>query len=369
MLDQHVITPNDQFPGYGFYEKKLQNGETIRIRDIAAHGDLTPQQIIEFSSNAGAAYASDRIDSDSLYRMLTRFGFGKPTGVPLQGETAGLLRPVSQWSARSKPTITIGQEIAVSAMQVMAAASAITNGGVLLKPLLIKKIVSPQGTVVKEFGREPLWEVISVESARTMLSWMESATLPAGTAHRAAIEGARISAKTGTAQVTDPRTGAYSASDFSASMIGIFPTDDPRLIVYVVVQNPRGQSYYGSQIAAPIFREVAVSLMDKLGIPRAGTSMASPKADSASPKADSASPQADSAPPKADSAVSRPSGTGMEIGSAMPDLRGNPKKLLLPLLLRKNLAVTINGSGYVVTQDPPPGTRIQEGMKIDLELR
>jgi len=369
MLDQHVITPNDQFPGYGFYEKKLQNGETIRIRDIAAHGDLTPQQIIEFSSNAGAAYASDRIDSDSLYRMLTRFGFGKPTGVPLQGETAGLLRPVSQWSARSKPTITIGQEIAVSAMQVMAAASAITNGGVLLKPLLLKKIVSPQGTVVKEFGREPLWEVISVESARTMLSWMESATLPAGTAHRAAIEGARISAKTGTAQVTDPRTGAYSASDFSASMIGIFPTDDPRLIVYVVVQNPRGQSYYGSQIAAPIFREVAVSLMDKLGIPRAGTSMASPKADSASPKADSASPQADSAPPKADSAVSRPSGTGMEIGSAMPDLRGNPKKLLLPLLLRKNLAVTINGSGYVVTQDPPPGTRIQEGMKIDLELR
>jgi cell division protein FtsI (penicillin-binding protein 3) len=367
MLDQHVITPNDQFPGYGFYEKKLQNGETIRIRDIAAHGDLTPQQIIEFSSNAGAAYASDRIDSDSLYRMLTRFGFGKPTGVPLQGETAGLLRPVSQWSARSKPTITIGQEIAVSAVQVMAAATAIANGGVLLKPLLVKKIVSPQGTVVKEFGREPLWEVISVESARAMLSWMESATLPAGTAHRAAVDGVRISAKTGTAQVANSRTGAYSDSDFTASMIGIFPTDDPRLIVYVVVQNPRGQSYYGSQIAAPIFREVAVSLMDKLGIPRAGTTF--PQADSASPKAESvppaqsgsASPKADSASPKADS--------GADIGSAMPDLRGIPKKLLLPLLLRKDLAVTINGSGYVVTQDPPPGTRIQDGMKIDLELR
>jgi len=355
MFDQHAFTSTDHFPGYGFYEKKLSNGETIRIRDIMAHGDLTPQQIIEFSSNAGAAYASERIDSDSLYRMLTRFGFGKPTGVPLQGEAAGLLRPVSQWSARSKPTVTIGQEIAVSAMQIMAAATAITNGGVLLKPLLVKKIVSPQGTVVKEFGREPLWEVISNDSARTMLSWMESATLPAGTAHRAAIDGVRISAKTGTAQVADIRTGSYSASDFIASMIGMFPTEDPRLIVYVVEQNPRGQSYYGSQIAAPIFRDVAVSLIDQLGIPRAGTATA-PRypADSAPPKADSTSPKAD---------------FGMETGSPMPDLRGTPKKLLLPLLLRRDLAVTINGSGFVFSQNPPAGTRIQDGMKIDLELR
>jgi cell division protein FtsI (penicillin-binding protein 3) len=215
-----------------------------------------------------------------------------------------------------------------------------------------------------------------------MLSWMESATLPAGTAHRAAVEGVRISAKTGTAQVTDPRTGAYSASDFSASMIGIFPTEDPRLIVYVVVQNPRGQSYYGSQIAAPIFRDVALSLMDKLGILRAGTRTAPPKADSASPKADSASPKADSASPKADSGTgtlpkagpvppvqSAQSGSALEIGSPMPDLRGTPKKLLVPLLLRNDLAVTIDGSGYVVSQDPPPGTRIQDGMKITLELR
>ncbi|MGO9310197.1 MAG: penicillin-binding transpeptidase domain-containing protein [Spirochaetia bacterium] len=365
MLDQHAISPTDHFPGYGFYEKKLSNGETIRIRDIMAHGDLTPQQIIEFSSNAGAAYASDRIDSDSLYGMLTRFGFGKPTGVPLQGETAGLLRPVSQWSARSKPTVTIGQEIAVSAMQIMAAATAITNGGVLLKPLLVKKIVSPQGTVVKEFGREPLWEVISVESARTMLSWMESATLPAGTAHRAAIDGVRISAKTGTAQVADPRTGAYSASDFIASMIGIFPTEDPRLIIYVVEQNPRGQSYYGSQIACPIFREVALSLMDKLGIPGVGAAAATPEAGSATPQA-SSGPQAGSGPAQAGSGKAA---LGIEIGSAMPDLRGTPKKLLLPLLLRRDLAVTINGSGFVFRQDPPAGTRVQDGMKIDLELQ
>ena len=349
MLDQHAISPTDRFPS-GFYEKKFPSGETVRIRDIMAHGDLVPQQIIEFSSNVGAAYASERIDSDSFYRVLTRFGFGKPTGIPLQGETTGLLRPVSQWSARSKPTITFGQEISVSAVQIMAACTAIANGGVLLKPLIVKKIVSPQGTVVKEFAREPLWEVISPESARTMLSWMETATLSAGTAHRAAVDGVRISAKTGTAPVTNTKTGAYSESDFIASMIGIFPTDDPQYIVYVVVQNPRGQSYYGSQIAAPIFRDVAISLMDSAGIPRAGTvAVPSPR-------------------PAAAPAAGSP-GTQVSVGAPMPDLHGTPKKLLLPLLLRSDVLVTISGSGYVVSQQPPAGTRVQPGMKISLELQ
>ncbi len=348
MLDEHVISPTDRFPS-GFYERRLSSGETIRIRDILPHGDLTPQQIIEFSSNVGAAHASDRIDSESFYRMLTRFGFGKPTGVPLQGETAGLLRPVSQWSARSKATITFGQEISASSVQIMAACTAIANGGVLLKPLLVKKIVSPDGAVVKEFSREPLWEVISPDSAKTMLQWMESATLPAGTAHLAAVDGVRISAKTGTAQVADPRTGTYSDSDFIASMIGIFPTDDPQFIVYIVVQNPRGQSYYGSQIACPMFHDIAESLIDTVGIARAGTQTA--------------------APWKPAPSGGSPAVAAVAAGSPMPDLKGTPKKLLLPLLLREDIDVAIHGSGYVASQDPLPGTRVTPGMKITLELR
>ena len=344
LLDLGAITPQDQFNAPGVYEKKLASGEVIRIRDLAPYGIITPQQIIEFSSNVGAAYASDKTDNESFYRMLSRFGFGKPTGVALQGETAGLFKPASQWSARSKPTIAMGQEVAVSAMQVMAAATAIADGGVLLKPQLVKKIVSPQGVVVKEFGREPLWEVISPDTARTMLGWMETASWPAGTAHRAAIDGVRISAKTGTAQVANPKTGTYSAEDFVASMIGIFPTDDPRYIVYVAIQNPRGQSYYGSQIAAPIFRSVALGIIDKVGIPRAGTKPGAPPDN------------VTYAPP-------------VTIGDSMPDLKGVPKKLLLPLLLRSDLNVTINGTGFVTRQTPAPGTPIQAGASIVLELR
>ena len=138
-------------------------------------------------------------------------------------------------------------------------------------------------------------------------------------------------------------------------MIGILPTEDPQLIVYVVVQNPRGQSYYGSQIAAPIFRDVVTSIMDKLGIPRAGTvGVAAPREDgpSAGP---GAVPSPRPSPGLQAQQSSTAGGTALQIGSAMPDLRGTPKKLLLPLLLRKDLAVTINGSGYVVTAGPAPG--------------
>jgi cell division protein FtsI (penicillin-binding protein 3) len=347
LLDLGAITPASHFFCPGYYEKKFPNGTSIRIRCIAEHGDVTPQRIIQLSCNAGAAYASDEADSNSFYRTINSFGFGKPTGLPLQAEAPGRLAKVSQWSARSKPTIAIGQEISVTAMQVMAAASAIANGGVLLKPQIVKKIVSPQGAVIKEFGREPLWEAVSPDTARTMLDWMETATFaPSGTARRAAIDGVRISAKTGTAQVANPRTGTYSDTDFVASMIGIFPTDDPRLIVYVVIQNPKGESYYGSTIAAPIFHDVALGLVDEMGIARAGST-------------------APSTPSAVAAAASRPA----QIGQVMPDLTGIPKKLLLPLLLRQDIAVEIRGSGFVVSQDPAPGTPIASGMRIVLELK
>ncbi|HTP57470.1 MAG TPA: penicillin-binding transpeptidase domain-containing protein, partial [Spirochaetia bacterium] len=320
------------------------SGETVRIGDVGRNGNLTPREIIEYSSNSGAAYASDQVDSESLYRMLTRFGFGRATGLPLLGETPGLLRKPSLWSGRSKPTVTIGQEISVSAIQMLQAATAIANGGVLLKPQIVRKIVSPEGKVIREYGREPLWEVVSPQVAGEMLDYMEAATSPEGTARRVSIPGVRISAKTGTAQVASP--GGYSATDFIASLMGILPTDDPQLIIYVVLENPKGQSYYGSTVAAPIFHDVALAAIDILGIPRAGTRTV-----------------------KVPSEVAVTLPRQVEISSVMPDLLGVPKRLLLPLLLRTDISVTIQGSGFVVQQDPKPGVPIQAGMKITLELK
>lgn len=198
---------------------------------------------------------------------------------------------------------------------------------------------------MKEFARETVAQAVSPRVAREILDMMETATAPAGTARRAAVEGLRISAKTGTAQVASRTTGTYSEKDFIASVIGIFPTDDPRLVAYVVIQNPRGESYFGSTIAAPVLHEVAAALADAMDIPRAGSDIVSH-------------------PGEVSVAVPR----GAEIGEVMPDLAGTPKKLLLGLLLRDDIAVTLRGSGVVVRQSPPPGTPVQKGTAIVLEL-
>jgi cell division protein FtsI (penicillin-binding protein 3) len=345
LLELGTIDADSRFLCRGFYEKPLRSGETIRIKCIAEHGEVTPQRILQYSCNAGAAYASDTADETSFAAMIERFGFGQVTGLPLLGETPGILREVARWSARSKPTIAIGQEVSVSAAQVLAAAGALANGGTLLRPRLVRRIVSPGGKVVKEFARETVAQAVSPRVAREILDMMETATAPAGTARRAAVEGLRISAKTGTAQVASKTTGTYSEKDFIASVIGVFPTDDPRLVAYVVIQNPRGESYFGSTIAAPVLHEVAAALADAMNIPRAGSDIVSH-------------------PGEVSVAVPR----GAEIGEVMPDLAGTPKKLLLGLLLRDDIAVTLRGSGVVVRQSPPPGTPVQKGTAIVLEL-
>jgi cell division protein FtsI (penicillin-binding protein 3) len=345
LLELGTITPASRFTCTGFYEKRLQSGETIRIRCIARHGEVDPQRILQLSCNAGAAYAADTADNAGFAAGIERFGFGTPTGLPLLGETPGILRPVRQWSARSRQTIAFGQEISVSAAQVLAAAGAIAHDGLLLKPRLVRRIVSPEGRVVKEFGPVPAGQAVSPTVAREVLAMMETATEPAGTARRAAVDGLRISAKTGTAQVASGTAGAYSENDFIASILGIFPADAPRLVVYVVVQNPRGESYFGSTIAAPILHDVAAALADAMGIPRAGSAVA-PHTGSVS--------------------VSMP--RPATIGELMPDLRGTPKRLLLGLLLRDDIVVTLRGSGVVVRQQPPAGTPVARGTPVVLEL-
>ncbi len=345
LLELGTIDADSRFLCTGFYEKRLRSGETIRIKCIAEHGEVTPQRILQYSCNAGAAYASDTASETSFSTMIERFGFGRVTGLPLLGETPGILRGVAQWSVRSKPTIAIGQEISVSAAQVLAAAGALANGGTLLRPRLVRRIVSPGGKVVKEFTGETVGTTVSPGVAREVLDMMETATSSAGTARRAAVEGLRISAKTGTAQVASRTTGTYSEKDFVASVIGIFPTDAPRLVAYIVIQNPRGESYFGSTIAAPILRDVAAALADAMDIPRAGSALVSPAGE-----------------------ISVAVPRRAEIGEVMPDLAGTPKKLLLGLLLRDDIAVTLRGSGIVVRQQPPPGTRIGKGTAIVLEL-
>ncbi|OQX29131.1 MAG: hypothetical protein B0D92_05285 [Spirochaeta sp. LUC14_002_19_P3] len=347
LLESGGITPENLYNTSGGYRPELFRAYNIPpITDLSNFGTLNLRGAIVHSSNVAVAMASETLSADNFYTSLKNFGFGSPTELPLPGESHGLLNPTSRWSARSKPTIAIGQEVGVSAIQVLAAATTLANGGVLLQPRIVRKVIAADGTVVKDYPRTAVREVISPKTARTILEMMEQAvTDPAGTAKRTAVPGLRISAKSGTAQITDPQTGRYSTDKFLSSVLALFPTPKPRLIVYVVLKNPRGASIYGAQTAAPAVKKIAQTLAPLMGIPIAGNTVI-----------------------EHSGRVRVKNPRGEPLGDTLIDFTGYSKRMLLPYLTRKDLKWTINGSGWVVFQFPPPGTPIEEGMSIFLEL-
>ena len=332
LLQTGAITTSMTFPSPGYYRRTLPNGVIIRIRDLGVYGDLVPEQILRYSSNAGTAHASDRIDAHSFYRMLRGFGFGEPTGAPLLGESPGLLRPVAEWSGRSKPTMAIGQEISVTPLQIVQAATTLTNGGVLLRPQLVRKIVAADGTVVKAFAREPLRNVLAPEIAAEILGMMETVA-EEGTGRLARLEGYRIAVKTGTAQVFDRVAGVYSDENLIASILGVLPADAPRFIAYVVIQHPKGEQRYGGVIAAPVLREVTAFLASYYRLPRN-----------------------DEEPLLHPAHIVVSATPHLTLGGELPNLVGLPKRRLLPLLAVADLRLALHGSGYVIRQDPAPGS-------------
>jgi cell division protein FtsI (penicillin-binding protein 3) len=345
VLDMGAITPQTVFDCDGAYRKTLSNGEKIVIKDLGVYGKQNLAGILALSSNAGVGYAADRVSDIDLYTRLKSFGFGMKTGVGLSGESSGSLREPDTWSARSKPTISIGQEVMVTPLQMVAAAAAVANGGVLLKPTTVLRIESADGDLVFEQKPQAIRRVISEESSRAIIKAMESASSMEGTGWRAKVSDIRMAVKTGTAQMVDPKTRMYSDKDFIASTLGIFPADSPRVALYVVLVKPRGVSYLGGQIAAPVLRAATEATISCIDLER-GKTLAVVH----------------------EGAVTIPPAREVGIGEVMPDLTGFSKKELLPLLVRKDLRVVIEGNGYVVSQKPLVGTKLAEGAAITLRL-
>ncbi len=335
-LELGAIGPHDVFETDGRYQPNSW-GDAPPITDIANYGALDARDIIRRSSNVGTAYASEGVGDESFYQMLKLFGFGERTGIELAGESPGSLRPPESWSYRSKPTIAMGQEIGVTALQMAAAATVFANEGVLLRPQLVRRILTPDGEIISEAEREPVREAVSPGVANTMLDFMRSATEGDGTARRAAVEGMDMAAKTGTAEWFDGSAFQYSASKFMGSTIGLFPADDPEIIVYALVERPQARSIWGERVAAPLVREVAEFLIPYRGMPRQGQETLE----------------------LADQVVLERSDLP-ESGNTVPDYRGLPKRALLELFEEEDVSIEMVGSGWVVEQDPAPGTPISD---------
>lgn len=345
-LESGAINENDFFFCNGHYLKEYENGQSDIINCLGSHGYVNAEKIIIQSCNAGAAYASDMIKKDDFYRMISKFGFGKKTSLPFPGESNGMLKETSEWSGRSKPTIAFGQEILVSAVQVVTAATVLTNQGQLLEPHIVRKIVSPEQNIILQNKRKPLAEIMTPANAGRVLSYMKKAAQEGGTARRAAIDGISVAAKTGTAEAVDPETAAYSDTHFIASCLGIFPAEDPEVIIYVVIDYPKGESNYGGVIAAPLISELGNEIVDYLGIPRddqlilnhPGKVIIDPVKD-------------------------------LEIGDTIPELYGLSKREISILFSDKRLDIEVRGEGWVIGQYPPPGTPITEKTHLILELQ
>jgi cell division protein FtsI (penicillin-binding protein 3) len=344
LLDVEAIAEDTVFICNGHYERITNLGERVVINCLAPHGPVRARDIIIYSCNAGAAYASDRLGNSAFYGLLRDFGFGSRTGAGNPGETSGLLRPVGQWSERSKPTIAMGQEIAVSAIQMIQAVSAVANDGVLVPPRIVSRIVGPDGSTIRTFESGPPRRILKAETARAMRSYMVDVTSNIGTGWRANVEDLSLAVKTGTAELIDPSTGAYSSSEFIASCIALLPAEAPSLVLYLVIVKPQGD-FLGGRIAAPPIREAAEALVNYLGIPRGRNPQISHPGS-----------------------VSLPGDDIPLVGDTVPDFSGYSKRQILPLLLRDDLHIDMTGDGWVKRQSPPPGTPLEGDTVIILEF-
>ncbi|MCE9536949.1 MAG: penicillin-binding protein 2, partial [Nitrospirae bacterium] len=264
-LEEKVMTPGTMVLG--------ENGHMViantTIHDHEKLGWITFSEVIQKSSNIGAAKTGMALGDQRLYRYLQGFGFGQRTEIDLPGEVSGLLKAPKDWGRRSVASISMGQEVGVTALQMVSALSTLANGGVMMKPYVVSEIRDAKGHVLKEVLPQVKRRVVSPDTAWMMTTMMEG-VVTNGTGAKAAIPGFRVAGKTGTAQKIDPRTGAYSSTQFVGSFVGYVPAESPRLAMIVVIDEPQGEAW-GGTVAAPVFRRVGEQVLNYLGVSREDT--------------------------------------------------------------------------------------------------
>ena len=243
---------------------KYRIGKNV-VRDTHPHGWLSLQQIIKFSSNIGTIKVSEMVGPEHIYKTFRNFGFGEKTGIDCPGETSGSLSHYNRWSKIDAGAISFGQGVAVSALQLITAASAIANDGILMAPYIVQAITDQNGRLIKSSSPRMVRRVVSLETARTVKKIMASVTTEGGTGVNAALEGYSVCGKTGTAQKIDEK-GTYSDEKYTASFLGFIPAEDPEITVLVVIDEPQGK-HYGSIVAAPAFKRIAHETVNYMNIP------------------------------------------------------------------------------------------------------
>ena len=397
-LEREVVTPEKRFDAEGGrYVVHLPGGKTRPITDAHPYGILTFREAVELSSNIVFAKVSDLVGVETMYTTARKFGFGTKTGIELPGEVSGQLKKPTEWSGTTLNTMAYGYEVGVTPMQIACAYGAIANGGVLMKPFLIRRVLHGTEVEVEEVHPQEVRRVVSRATADTLLNLLEG-VVDRGTGKTARLPGLRIAGKTGTANRY--QDGRYASGNNTASFVGILPADDPRLVCLVMLDRPSATGYTGGAASAPIFREIAsriAAISDRFcpeahepegELPRAAVP------DVASLMMENANQMLEEAGfsvavegngeivarqiPRGGVLLERGStvtlvtgpGTDAETGVAIvPDLRDLSIRRALTSVAVHRLEARVNGSGRVVSQRPRPGERVRPGTAIVLDCR
>lgn len=320
-LEEGVARPEDKFydPGYA-----MVSGVRIGCWYHGGHGSQTFIQLLENSCNPGFVELGMKLGKDRFMKYIKGFGFGEVTGIDLPGEARGILDP-SKVGPVELATITFGQGISVTPVQLITALSTIANDGKLVQPHVAKAIVDKEGNTVQEFSPAPLRQVVSYETAQEMKKILES-VVTNGTGGRGKVEGFRVAGKTGTAE-------KYSPGKYVVSYMGFAPVDDPKLAILVIIDEPTGGLIYGGTIAGPVFQKVMADSLNYLGIE-----------------------------PNIEQVEEREH-------VAVPDLRNLYVEDARKILMQNGLSVRIEGKGYVVTEQVPmPGAEVKKNTVVLLKL-
>jgi cell division protein FtsI (penicillin-binding protein 3) len=345
-LEEQVVRPSDSF----FCENGSYTVYDRTIHDTSKHGWLTFQQIIKFSSNIGASKVGEKMGKERYYRYISAFGFGEKTRVGLPGEGKGIVHHPRYWPPVALDTISYGQGVSVTGIQLVTALSAIANGGSLMKPYVVEKIVNEKGEVVQCFQPEVVRKVISEETTKKVTALLKVTTEKGGTGEGAVPEGYEVAGKTGTAQKVDSLLGGYSEDRYMSGFIGFDATEKPRLVLLVVIDEPQGNNY-GGVVAAPIFRAIMEKVLPYLHVVPKGTTIVKNEIGLTPTKAVSVNPS-----PIDGVRVGK--GAGMAV---MPDLTGLSMRNALSRMEGKGLIIKVSGNGKVVEQNPRPGMVVEKG--------
>ncbi len=344
-LERDLVTPS-QMLDCGNGKIEIAN-VTIREHDGKQYSFLSFEDVIAQSSNVGTIRVALSLGPRLFYEYIKRFGFGDRTGIELPGEAAGILRRPEKWSLISNAELSIGQEIGVTALQLLRAMSIVANGGRDMKPSVLSKVVDRKGKTIAT--REPLppRRVIS-ERAAAILNEILKTVVTRGTGSLAALDEHVVAGKTGTSQKAG--RGGYLADRYVASFAGYVPADRPRLVIVVVIDEPRGQ-HYGGIIAAPAFREVAEASLRYLGVrPSVPGRMISGDSLAAFSQRNQTRP----------TRRETPDGSEKTANGLVPDLRGFDAREAISKATRQGFEVRMEGSGVVTGQTPLPGAAAAE---------